>query len=287
MANAGSPRSIRWRERRPSTTARGSSSSSTSGTSKPPGQERQKRESSTRETWRFPICQDENDMSDLDISVSLGKDEPETALLGLMRKEGAQAVREALGGYIGHLKTQFTQGMILPTANGLSKRPQDGPQPKAKVEKTVIDSGSSAPAPNTGVKIPTCKFSLKDTFLTSPEELYRIFLNQEMVQAFTHGAAVVDGDKGGKFRMMEGSVSGEFQELIPEEKIIMKWRFKTWPCEHYATIALNFTNRGGETELRVECKGVPVSEEDRTKEGWKRYYFEAIKQTFGFGARLY
>lgn len=46
--------------------------------------------------------------------------------------------------------------------------------------RTQIDSGSSAPAPSTGVKIPTCKFSLKETFLTSPEELYRVFLNQEV-----------------------------------------------------------------------------------------------------------
>ncbi|XP_064195667.1 activator of 90 kDa heat shock protein ATPase homolog 1-like [Anguilla rostrata] len=234
-----------------------------------------------------PNLSDENDMDDLDISVSLCKDEPDTPLLGFMRKEGVKVVRAALGSYIGHLKTEFTQGMILPTANGLSKQPQEESQSKAKVDKTRVDSGSSTPAPSTGVKIPTCKFSLKETFLTSPEELYRIFLNQEMVQAFTHGAAVVDGDKGGKFRLMEGNVSGEFQELIPEEKIVMKWRFKTWPCEHYATITLNFSDRGGETEIRAECKGVPVSEEERTKQGWQRYYFEAIKQTFGYGARLY
>lgn len=43
-----------------------------------------------------------------------------------------------------------------------------------------IGSGGTAPPPGTGVKIPTCKFSIKDTFLTSPEELYRVFLKQEV-----------------------------------------------------------------------------------------------------------
>lgn len=44
-----------------------------------------------------------------------------------------------------------------------------------------ISSSSSSVAPvNTGVKIPTCKFTLKDKFLTSPADLYRVFLNQEV-----------------------------------------------------------------------------------------------------------
>ncbi|XP_031693233.1 activator of 90 kDa heat shock protein ATPase homolog 1a isoform X2 [Oncorhynchus kisutch] len=233
-----------------------------------------------------PNLSDENDMDDLDISVSLCKDEPNTTLTELMKKEGAKKVRAALGSYVDHLKSEFTQGMILPTANGVASKPQPT-QTKVKVDKTQIGSSVSAPSPSTGVKIPTCKFSLKETFLTSPDELYRTFINQDMVQAFTHAAAVVDGDKGGKFQLLEGSVNGEFLELVPDEKIVMKWRFKTWPCEHYATITLNMKDRGNETELKVEFKGVPTVEEDRTKEGWKRHYFEAIKQTFGFGARLY
>lgn len=59
------------------------------------------------------------------------------------------------------------------------------------------------------------------------------------------------------------------------------------PTEHYATVSMTFVDRSSETELKVEYRGVPESEEERTKEGWKRYYFEAIKQTFGYGARLF
>ncbi|XP_028995655.1 activator of 90 kDa heat shock protein ATPase homolog 1b isoform X2 [Betta splendens] len=237
-----------------------------------------------------PNLSDENTMDDLDISISLNKDEPDTPLTKLMKTKGAVKIREALGSYVDFLKTEFTQGMILPTANGVAKS-QSTSQSKASQEKTLISSSSSTVAPvntsNTGVKIPTCKFSLRETFLTSPAELYRVFLNQEMVQAFTHGAATVDGERGGKFRLLEGNVFGEFTDLVPDEKIVMKWRYNNWPCEHYATITLNFLDRSSETELEVACRGVPNSEEEQTKEGWKRYYFEAIKQTFGYGARLF
>lgn len=232
-----------------------------------------------------PNLSDENDMEDLDISVSLNKDEPDTPLMKLMKTKGAEKVREALGSYVGFLKTEFTQGMILPTVNGVDK-PQS--QSKANTDKTQISCPGSTAAPvNTGVKIPTCKFSLRDMFLTSPPELYRVFLNQEMVQAFTRASASVDGERGGKFRLLDGNVYGEFTELVPDEKIVMRWRFNNWPCEHYATISLSFVDRSSETELKVECRGVPDNEEERTKDGWKRYYFEAIKQTFGYGARLY
>ncbi|XP_037602988.1 activator of 90 kDa heat shock protein ATPase homolog 1b [Sebastes umbrosus] len=236
-------------------------------------------------TIDVPNLSDENDMEDLDVSVALNKDEPETPLTDLMRTKGAEKIREALGSYVGYLKTEFTQGMILPTANGVTKTSS---QSKAKLDKTRISSSGGTAAPiNTGVKIPTCKFSIREKFLTSPADLYRVFLNQDMVQAFTHAPAMVDGEKGGKFRLLEGNVFGEFTDLVPDGKIVMKWRYNNWPSEHYATITMTFYDRSSETELKVDCRGVPEDEEERTKEGWKRYYFEAIKQTFGYGARLY
>ncbi|XP_061651476.1 activator of 90 kDa heat shock protein ATPase homolog 1b isoform X1 [Phyllopteryx taeniolatus] len=235
----------------------------------------------------IPNLSDENDMDDLDISVSLNKDEPETPLVHLMKSKGAENIRQALGNYVGFLKSEFTQGMILPTANGVVQLQSS--QSKAKTDKTRISSSSSssAAAVNTGVKIPTCKFTMTETFLTSPADLYRVFVNQEMTQAFTHAPATVAGEKGGMFRLLGGNVLGQFTELVRDQKIVMKWRYNNWPCEHYATVTLTFVDRSSETELRVDCRGVPDDDEDWTKDGWRRFYFEAIKQTFGFGARLF
>lgn len=106
----------------------------------------------------------------------------------------------------------------------------------------------------------------------------------------------------------------------------MKWRFKSWPegkqvylfiaitrrtfyfllslnpdgnpgsktslplclsSGHFATITLTFNDKNGETEVCMEGRGIPAPEEERTRQGWQRYYFEGIKQTFGYGARLF
>ncbi|KAM4014570.1 activator of 90 kDa heat shock protein ATPase homolog 1 [Anomaloglossus baeobatrachus] len=231
----------------------------------------------------IPNLSDENDPSEVEVRVSLGKDQPDTALTDLMRRSGAHRIREAVAEYISTLRTEFTQGMILPTQNGAphtaeteAKQKPAPPPAQKKVEKCQ----------NTGVKIPTCKVRMTETFLTSPEELYRVLTRQELVQGFTHAPATVMADKGGKFHLLGGNVSGEFIELECEKRIVMSWRFKTWPAGHHATITLTFTEKRGETELQMEARGVPQSEEQHMRDGWKRYYFDGIKQTFGYGALL-
>ncbi|XP_051265182.1 activator of 90 kDa heat shock protein ATPase homolog 1 isoform X1 [Dicentrarchus labrax] len=229
---------------------------------------------------------DENDTDDLDISVSLCKDQPSTPLLDLMRRSGVQEVRRALGDYIYQLKSEFSQGMILPTTDGSKPPLSETRRNKIQTSKTQISPAprspsSSTPCP-TGVRISTCSFSLKETFQTSPGEVYRTFINQEFVQVFTRSVATVDARCGGCFQMLDGNVSGVFTQLVPDQRIEMRWRFRTWPSEHYANIRLELEDRGDETELRMECIGVPAGEEDSTREGWNRFYFQAIKQTFGY-----
>lgn len=36
----------------------------------------------------------------------------------------------------------------------------------------------------------------------------------QLVQAFTHAPAVLEADKGGKFHLVDGNVSGEFTDLV-------------------------------------------------------------------------
>ncbi|XP_064427487.1 activator of 90 kDa heat shock protein ATPase homolog 1 isoform X2 [Mirounga angustirostris] len=200
----------------------------------------------------IPNLSDENSVDEVEISVSLAKDEPDTNLVALMKEEGVKLLREAMGIYISTLKTEFTQGMILPTMNGEAVDPTG--QPALKTEECKAKSApSKTQARPVGVKIPTCKITLRETFLTSPEELYRVFTTQE----------------------------------VPEKLIVMKWRFKSWPEGHFATITLTFLDKNGETELCMEGRGIPAPEEERTRQGWQRYYFEGIKQTFGYGARLF
>uniref|UniRef100_A0A8D3AD67 Activator of Hsp90 ATPase AHSA1-like N-terminal domain-containing protein n=1 Tax=Scophthalmus maximus TaxID=52904 RepID=A0A8D3AD67_SCOMX len=142
--------------------------------------------------------------------------------------------------------TEFSQGRILPIANGLKP-----PEPTMKIQiqsSRTQCSSSSAPCP-TGVGIPTCSFNLEENFQTSAAELYRTFINQEFVQVFTRSEAVVDGCLGGRFLLLDGSISGAFTQLVR--------RFRTWPSENYASVSLDLEERGDGTALRLQCGDVP------------------------------
>lgn len=54
-------------------------------------------------------------------------------------------------------------------------------------------------------------------YLSNITDLFSVnvcFTHVQMVQAFTHAPATVDGERGGKFRLLDGNVVGEFTELV-------------------------------------------------------------------------
>ncbi|XP_026701615.1 activator of 90 kDa heat shock protein ATPase homolog 2-like [Athene cunicularia] len=220
----------------------------------------------------IPNLSEENEVDDTEINISKKKGEGDV-LKDLMRTEGTTKVREALRDYLKALKTEFTSGMILPT-----KAPV-GQEPAAERRlngNTMQDSMSPQSLGRVGVKIPTVKILMREIFNSPADELYSIFTTKELVQKFSKCPAVIEADKGGKLQMFDGSVSGEYAELVPSQRIVLKWRCRSWPDEHYATVALTFKDVAAQTELELECKGVPVSNEESTRQCWKQRYFEEI-----------
>lgn len=71
------------------------------------------------------------------------------------------------------------------------------------------------------------------------------------------------------------------------KKIAMRWRMRSWPEEHYSNVTIILTDLDGSTHMEMTQTGVPQSEYERTLNGWKERYWQSIRQTFGFGARLY
>ena len=53
----------------------------------------------------IPNLSDENSVDEVEVCVSLAKDEPDTNLVALMKEDGVKLLREAVGIYISTLKT--------------------------------------------------------------------------------------------------------------------------------------------------------------------------------------
>ncbi|XP_043839381.1 activator of 90 kDa heat shock protein ATPase homolog 2-like isoform X2 [Dromiciops gliroides] len=233
-----------------------------------------------RGSVEIPHLSEENEVDDTEINVSKKKGDGDS-LKDLMKTAGVDKVREALEDYLKALKTEFTTGMILPTKTTPT---QELTTKRKLTEHTFQDSVSPMARDAVGVKIPTVTIHMREIFDTSVEQLYRIFTTKDLVQKFSKSSAVIEAEKGGKFQMFDGNVTGEYLELLSNKRILMKWRCKSWPEEHYATVALNFVSVVGQTELQLNCKGVPVCKEESMRKCWEKQHFEEIKRfTVAFG----
>ena len=97
---------------------------------------------------------------------------------------------------------------------------------------------------------------------------------------------MTEAKKGETFEMLGGSVSGQFIEVVPFTKIVQKWRLKSWPAGHFSDVTIEIRQSSEDTKVKVKQINVPEKEIENTRQGWKRYYFEALKRSFGFGASL-
>ncbi|KAI1653293.1 activator of Hsp90 ATPase [Daldinia decipiens] len=151
------------------------------------------------------------------------------------------------------------------------------------------DAGASTQK-NSGSVVNTTTVTDQEEFRTTAAELYQTFTDPQRLAAFTRAPPKrFDGaQKGGKFELFDGNVSGEYEDLEEPTKITQTWRLNQWPAGHYSKQVIEFDQNDvdGVTVMRVTWSGVPVGQEEVTKRNWAEYYVRSIKLTFGFGTIL-
>lgn len=139
---------------------------------------------------------------------------------------------------------------------------------------------------STGGVVNTTTVTDSEEFRTTADELYKTFTDPQRLAAFTRAPPKVfeGAKKGGKFELFGGNVVGEYLELEPPKKIVQSWRLQQWPAGHHSTLEIEFDQNDVDavTTMRVNWTGVPVGQEDVTKENWQTYYVHSIKKTFGY-----
>lgn len=226
---------------------------------------------------------DENSIDDIDIKCSLDKNTSD--LTNMIVKESSPAIRTALQEYIALLRDEYSQGLILPSRTTDTSEPTKVPSRTSSLTKSSPSNNTASI--QTAVRISTKKAKITDTFKCSIDDLYNVFVTEELVTAFTRSQATVKGHKGGRFTLLNGEITGVFLELSRPNKIVQKWRSKTWPEGHFSDVTIQLKQDDDGTSLTLTQTGIPDSDHERTKDGWKKYIFDAIKATFGYGANLF
>lgn len=203
----------------------------------------------------------------------------------LVRTKLVVELRKALSGLTPALITEHGKDLQhAPGVNPSSGFPKASLHPQTKADTPAAQSTTTS---KTGkVAVNTTTVTASDEFRTTAGELYNTFTDPQRITAFTRGAPrQFEGAKvGGKFAIFDGNVTGEFVTLNEPKQIVQKWRLAQWPEGHFSSQEINFDQNDidGVTQMRVSWSGVPVGQEDVTKQNWDMYYVRSIKQTFGY-----
>lgn len=117
------------------------------------------------------------------------------------------------------------------------------------------------------------------------QDLWDLFTNARKAEHFCQSKVAIDAKEGGAFSLYDGVITGCFLDLKPNTEMRFSWRLKDWKPGVSSQVSLKFIKSKDGTKLELEQTNVPGNELDRTKEGWKRYYFERFR-VFGYNYEI-
>jgi len=128
-------------------------------------------------------------------------------------------------------------------------------------------------------------FVQKLIFDISPNTLYESLLNENYVCGFTGCQAKIENRINGEFNLLDGLIQGIQLELVPQKKIVQKWRFNSWPSSHYSHVTLELEEDGTGTMLTLTHKDIPLSDFDNTKGTWESHFWQKMR-LFGYNYEI-
>lgn len=247
----------------------------------------------------IPNLSEENDVDEVELTVSVDNSNPASEQLKrFMYNIGREKLRKQLGTYIRDLKVDFAKGLILPKKDDVNGS-ELAPVKKDKetvfasgFNKKKVDLGTVTSSDDASKKVGGCKLDVKtlkttEKFQCRANELFDALTREDMVTAFTRGYVKQELFKGGDFVYFGGNISGRYEEIVPNKKLVHTWRYKQWAPGHHSTVTMELEEKEDYTELNLTQTMIPSAEYETTRQNWQRYYWDSIRSAFGFGSFLY
>jgi len=228
-------------------------------------------------TVKIPYLGDENDFDDFEFEVTVeGKGAKAKAIV---YQECKKVLKKAVKEFMEYMNTKWTEGPIKSDSQSEVKnctlkneeQPVQAAASKATKE-TVVTTSKSGKNQNLTQKV---------TLNGPVQMIFQTFLDKDRLSAFTMSETHVEPKVGGAFRLFSGNVTGVFLEIVPEKKIVQKWRFSDWKTDFYSTVTLSFEASSSQTTIKLSQTNIPVDDLNRTKEGWNRFYWNNFRNIFG------
>src|SRR5512135_3522693 len=125
------------------------------------------------------------------------------------------------------------------------------------------------------------KIQLSTVLPTSPERLYRAWMDSAEHTAFTGSAATIDARVGGKFSAWDGYILGVTQVLEPYQRIVQTWRSSDFAeGDADSRLEILFEKAGKGTKLTLIHSDIPEGQGEDYRQGWVDNYFNPMEEYF-------
>jgi len=124
-------------------------------------------------------------------------------------------------------------------------------------------------------------FSISEVIPASPDLIYSAWLDTTAHSAFTGDEASVEPFVGGRHTSFGGYAEGTTLELSPGRRIVQTWRSKDFPDgTPDSRLEVTLEETLGGTMVTIQHTEIPSGQGERYREGWVKYYLQALKQYF-------
>src|SRR5271168_148936 len=97
----------------------------------------------------------------------------------------------------------------------------------------------------------------KVEFKATPHQIYEMLMDSKKHAMFTGEKADIIRKIGGKFRVYGKYISGINLDLVPDKRIVQKWRGADWPVNYFSVVIFNLEKSKKGTLLTFIQIGVP------------------------------
>ena len=126
------------------------------------------------------------------------------------------------------------------------------------------------------------RFTLREVFPVSAEQLYNSWLDSEEHAAFIGGEASIEPKEGTRFTAWGDYISGKILRLETNRLIKMTWRTTEFPADAAdSLVEVSFEDHKDGTQLVLKHSKIPEGQSDNYRDGWQDYYFEPMHEYFG------
>ena len=112
----------------------------------------------------------------------------------------------------------------------------------------------------------------------TPEEVFVALTNPLTIELWSGHPAIMEASEDTEFSIFDGEIAGRNLKIVSNKQIVQEWYFGDSTEQSLVTIDLSPVR--GRTRVELTHTGIPDEVHDEFVEGWRDYYWGAVKRFF-------